>query len=373
MYEDFQLLVDGKNAFKEIIECIRNSKKSIYINMFIFRDDEIGKKIIQELLKKANEGVVIYISVDRFAASLEYAEEYKLSFFHRDKRFIDKLKAKTLNLQYKNLSVKEKTSSKTKSLYNEVMSHQNITVDKDKDKKDHSKYYIFDDEILILGGINIEDKENGQDIIGRIYQDYMVKLKGKEYVQSFLIKLTKNINRSDDYFFGVNIKEPKKIFEMKKMYIEMIDEASEELTIIMPYFQYVKDVCNSIINAYKRGVKVRILAPLKPNFQESTNAYCFKRLLKESNNEIEIYLSDKMVHTKAMISDKLITIGSCNIANKSFNVLSELNLFVKNVDCKFKNDFLLSVNENINASKKINNYNEIKYNKYKAFVENLFV
>lgn len=373
MYQDFELLVDGKNAFNEIIECIRNSKKSIYINMFIFRDDEIGKKIIQELLIKANEGVKVYISVDRFAASLEYAEEYKLSFFHRKKRFSDLLKARVLNLQYKNISVKDKTFSKTYELYNEVMNHSNIIVDKNKDKKDHSKYYIFDDEVLILGGINIEDKENGQDIIGRVYQDYMVKLLGRSYVISLKEKLNKNINNNSEYFFGINLKDPIKVFELKKIYIDMIKNSTKELLIIMPYFQYLKDVSKEILKACRRGVKVKILAPMNPNFQKSTNMYCFKRLLKESNNQIELYLSNKMIHTKAMLTDQLITIGSCNIANKSFKVLSELNLFIKNTDSLIKQKFLESVLENINTSKRITNYKEIKYNKFKAFIENFFV
>ena len=33
-YADFTLLVDGKNAFPEIIKCIENAKASVYINMF---------------------------------------------------------------------------------------------------------------------------------------------------------------------------------------------------------------------------------------------------------------------------------------------------------------------------------------------------
>ena len=47
-------------------------------------------------------------------------------------------------------------------------------IKKDTFKADHSKYYIIDDT-LILGGINIEDKENGSDRQGREYQDYMIK------------------------------------------------------------------------------------------------------------------------------------------------------------------------------------------------------
>ena len=45
MYNDFKLLVDGENAFNEILSCIDNAKHVIKINMFIWRDDEIGNEI----------------------------------------------------------------------------------------------------------------------------------------------------------------------------------------------------------------------------------------------------------------------------------------------------------------------------------------
>ena len=34
IYDDFTLLVDGKEAFPEIINCINNAKKYIRINMW---------------------------------------------------------------------------------------------------------------------------------------------------------------------------------------------------------------------------------------------------------------------------------------------------------------------------------------------------
>ena len=44
-----ELLIDGKNAFLRIIECIRRAEKSIYINMFIWRNDTIGNLIAEEV------------------------------------------------------------------------------------------------------------------------------------------------------------------------------------------------------------------------------------------------------------------------------------------------------------------------------------
>lgn len=369
-----ELLIDGKEAFVEIINCINNAKSKIFINMFIWRDDVIGNKVAESLLHAANKGVSIELSIDRYGCILEHAEEYKLSFFHRKLKLLEKIQVKLLQLSDKKLAVKGKTKSKSVKLYNDIISHPKIKIDANRNKKDHSKYYIFDDEVLIFGGINIEDKENGSDISGRVYQDYMIKLIGKQYVWALYNKLDNNINCLDDCYFGINYKENgKKIFEMKKLYLNMINDTKKDLLIIMPYFLKINSFKKAILNAYNRSVKITILIPKSSNFDKDTN-FCFvKHLLKKSNNMIDVYLSPKMVHTKMIIADDLITMGSTNIANKSFNVLSELNLFIKKDMCSFFERLEDSIDENIKISKKVNNYKSIKYNKFKAFFESLIV
>ena len=74
------LLETGRRAFPEIIDQIRNAKKEIIVHMFIWREDEIGLKIAEELLKAADRGVSITIEKDRYGLLLEYAEESQRSF-----------------------------------------------------------------------------------------------------------------------------------------------------------------------------------------------------------------------------------------------------------------------------------------------------
>ena len=64
LYDDFTLLVDGKEAFPEILRCIGDAQESIYINMFIWRDDRIGNDIAQAVLEAAQRGVQVEISAD---------------------------------------------------------------------------------------------------------------------------------------------------------------------------------------------------------------------------------------------------------------------------------------------------------------------
>lgn len=373
MYENFTLLIDGKEAFPEIINCINNATKSIKINMFIWRDDEIGNKIGEAILNAANKGVKVDISIDRYGVILEKCEESKKSLFHKEQNMIEKIKIKTLESIYQKDN-KNKIKDTCSDLYKNIISHPNIIVNKDTFKADHSKYYIIDDKTLILGGINIEDKENGSDLQGRKYQDYMIKIQGESYINNFKHKLNNKINLNKDYFFGINIKDHNdKYFEMEQLYLDMIKKSKTNLLITMAYFSSIKDFIDEIIEANNRGVNINIMIPKNANFQDDTNKATIKKIMKLTNNKVNVYLSDKMVHTKMIINDDFISIGSTNITKKAFNQLDELNLFIKNIDCPFKEKLVNSILENINSSVKVNSYKEIKYNKLLSSIERFLV
>ena len=219
--QDIKLLTDGKQAFPEVINCIENANKSIHINMFIWRNDDIGRKIAAAILDAASRGVSVNISVDKYGAILEKCEESKRSMFHKRLKHIEWLKARGLELLYPTPNTSLAKRDDYDELYNALMTHPNINIEKDVFKADHSKFYIFDDEILIMGGINIEDKENGADMHGRVYQDYMVKLVGKQYVDALREKLNTGRDILEKIRFGINVKAPyTKRFEMREKYIE---------------------------------------------------------------------------------------------------------------------------------------------------------
>ncbi len=374
IFENFTLLVDGKNAFPEILRCIREARNSIKINMFIWRDDQIGNELALAVLESADRGVQVYISADRYGVVLENAEEAKRSFFHRKTTFSEELKIRALECFYPDIRKPKRGKVKENPLYQRMINHSNITVSADVFKADHSKYYVIDDEILILGGINVEDKENGQDLQGRVYQDYMAKLVGKEYVDAFFTKLANGTDLSKDYFFGVNYKEVTPYrFEMEELYLDMINKAEKQLLITMAYFSPLKNFLDAICNAYQRGVEITILIPEKANFQNDTNRKTVKKLMKRTKNGIKLYFSPKMVHTKLIATENFLSFGSTNITKKAFGQLSELNLFVKNIPSAFTESLLKDVRKNHEISKEVCSYKEIKYNKAIAFIEGFLV
>ena len=293
-----QLLIDGAAAFPEILRCIESARRSIRINMFIWRDDAIGNRVAQAVLDAADRGVTVEISVDRYGVVLEKAEECKRSFFHKRQTLAEKAKTRALELFYPMEGAPKKAADRESTLFRAIMAHPNIRVSREEFKADHSKFYIFDEETVIMGGINIEDKENGADLQGRRYQDYMVKLQGRQYVESLLFTLEGRGGRGEDWFFGANTKAPVRRFDMERLYLSMIDSAREELVITMAYFSPLPQFIDAIVAAHRRGVRVSVLVPERANFQSDSNLAAVRRLLQLSGNGIRVYLSPKMVHTK---------------------------------------------------------------------------
>ena len=374
-YKDFTLLIDGKEAFPEILRCIETAEKSIRINMFIWRDDEIGNRIAAAVLAAAERGVQVDISVDRYGVVLEKAEECKKSFFHKTQTFTERCKIWGLGRMYPMKGAPKRASDEETSLYRRVVSHPNIRVSADVFKADHSKFYIFDNHTLILGGVNIEDKENGADMQGRVYGDYMVKMEGEEYVLAFLASLGGEVPQVDaPYFFGMNTKSTVPYrFDMEGLYLDMIEAAERELHVTMAYFSPMKKFTRAILAAYRRGVKVSVMIPAHANFQDSANRKTVRYLLKKSGGGIAVYLSPRMLHTKLIATEKTVSFGSTNITKKAFSQLSELNLFLERNGSPLTDALLANERARMEEATRMADHRKIRYNAPLAFLEGFVV
>ncbi len=373
-FDDFTCLVDGKEAFPEILACIAGAQKSIYINMFIWRDDDIGNALARAILDAAERGVRVHLSIDRVGAVLEGAEEYRSSFFHRSLTLPERMKICCLRLFYPDVWTKKRAVDADGSLYRALMAHPNITAETTVPKADHSKYYIFDDEVLILGGINVEDKENGRDISGRVYQDHMVKMHGKGYVEALGRALRTGSFSAGNYGFCVNTKESSPpVFSFEAHYLSLIREAREELLIIMPYFAPPKVFLDAITEAHRRGVEVTLLLPERSNLNKDSTLRAAKRLMDATDNGIRLFLSPRMLHTKLIANEQTISMGSANMMKNTFTTLSELNLFFTRSPHPFCQRMWDSVADTLAAARPVRRGDQLRFSALKAWVEELVV
>ncbi|MCA1785480.1 MAG: phospholipase D-like domain-containing protein, partial [Desulfobacteraceae bacterium] len=62
------LLRDGPQAIASMTEAIRNAKDHIHLEMFIFRDDEVGRPLADLLMEKQAGGVTVRVIHDGFGS-----------------------------------------------------------------------------------------------------------------------------------------------------------------------------------------------------------------------------------------------------------------------------------------------------------------
>ena len=364
------LLETGRNAFPEIINQIRTARQEIILHMFIWREDRIGVEIAGELLKAADRGVSIVIEKDRYGLLLEYGEESQRSFCHSPD-LLERFQIKVLCLACNRDLYRKHLQVKRSDLYRKLKEHPNVIMKDNRKTKDHSKYYIFDRRIMILGGINIEDKEYFSDSKGRIYYDYMIKINDSKIVSQFLDKRV--FPQKKNELFRVNTREPVRYFELKESFLELIDDTKCELIIIMAYFAPEKEILSAIYRALERGANVRILISRSANYNNDTNWLTVSKLLGHkhacSSGKPSVFVTDDMLHAKLMMNEKRIITGSCNINKKSFNRLGELCIAVNNDNSPFACQVRASVEELFRNSRHIHDGDEIHLNRFMAAAE----
>ena len=375
--EDKEIILynGGKEAFPRIIERIEKAEKSIVIAMFVWREDKIGNQIAKKLLEASKRGVTIHIIKDKLGMVFELAEENKKSLFHNEFDIKLMIKAMFMNMFYPMEGKAKYGKQKESPIYKQLINSHNITIDKDIVRNDHSKYYIFDDTTLIMGGMNIEDKSIYTDVEGKEYIDFMVELKGKKHVDKFYDKI-KYVNQQkldENIKYIINSKNNlKRNFEIKNEILNLLSSAKQSITILMAYIGD-KDITSKIIEIANKGLDITILLPEKANLQNDLNMKTLKKIMNQTNNKINVYLSKKMVHAKMIIiDDKVLTFGSCNTNKNSMNKLSELNILINISNyIELEQTLRISLTENFENTIKINDANMIKYNPVKALIEQI--
>lgn len=122
--------------------------------------------------------------------------------------------------------------------------------------------------------------------------------------------------------------------------------------------------------AVKRGVEIKILASREADTNHDTNIWFLSKLLKLKKNNLSIYLSDDMIHTKGMVNTNKVILGAANFhsANGYFKAINEQNIYSENKE--LVKNILDCFEKDISESIKINSHFELpEFSKIKALKE----
>ena len=290
--DELELIVDGEAAFAEILSAIEAAQKSIYVQTYIWKDDQVGRLVIEKLKDAADRGVTVTIHKDVLGTVFEIG---------------DLLKGKPSPVytraglrRYNNISV-----------VTDVFSDTN-----------HSKYFILDRQVAIFGGMNIADEYHKQ------WHDYMASIRSERWAKMLEQKAIHAASWPAPAPFVVAVND-RKGTEIRTALIQMIDHAAKQIIIEHAYFSEDK-VIEAVKRAAARGVDVAVILPKHPDTHVYANRITINRLLESSGNSPpRIFLYPLMSHAKIVMTDGVIAaVGSANLTPRSMVTSKELTLFV---------------------------------------------
>ncbi len=376
------IFFEAKEHYESLIEDILKAKKSIYMEFYIFEPDEIGKQIVEALIKKSKEFLKKY---NQTASKFEKRTTQNEIILIIDGLGSpqDKSKTKELSLlinQMKNAGIKV---YKFNPLLDPLLKYSIFSVLRHPlvsfFGRDHRKLVIIDKEIAYFGGMNISKRHyqirdtqirvKGAPVSGlmasffttlaicRKYEYRTLKKfseirreKKKEYLYA---KEESNITYSEPIFNALGYKIISNIpasfhHPIRDEYIKQMRMARKKINLISPYFVPGWRFINELVNAAKKGIKVSIILTKESDHSiVDSSARIFYRKLLESGVKIYLYhrKNYQMIHAKTMTVDETYsTIGSSNIDYVSLSLNYELNVFfayptiAKELDQQFNQD-----------------------------------
>jgi cardiolipin synthase len=297
----------GVRLYEAMLAEIEGARETVFVGTFIWKGDEVGRRFVAALARKAREGVRVCVIFDGLANVV-----VPPSF----KKFPEEIQT----LHFRPLWGPEKLANP-----------RNIF-------RYHRHLMSVDGRVAFLGGYNIGS------LYAAGWRDTHVKISGKEarevendfsdfwnaHRTPDLPEISSARRRTWNPALVVRRNDPYlRIFPIRAMYIEAIDRANDHVYLTHAYFVPDRAMRAGLIDAARRGVDVQVLVPYESNHVTADwlARRHFEELLRAG---VRIFrYRHIMIHSKTATVDGIwSTVGSANIDRYSMLGNYEINLEV---------------------------------------------
>ncbi|AWX43212.1 Cardiolipin synthase [Flagellimonas maritima] len=309
------ILQDGEETFRTLFSAMEKANKFIHIQYYVLERGDLLEKILKILKKKVSEGVEVRIIYDSFG-SFSFRGRIKKKFLEIGASIYPMMPIRFGNLLF------------------------SINF------RNHRKIVIIDGEVAFTGGVNISDKYiKAEGDLGRwkdthmclegpivndihvvFLKDYFFASKDEEFDVKKYLTLSKNEGDviAQVVAGGPDYRHP----AVMQQYISMVNYAKTKIRVANPYFLPGEAFLQAIKIASLGGVEVSLLVPRKSDSQAALNAM-FSQFEELMDVGIRIFLRDDFSHSKILaIDDEIVSIGSGNFDNRSFEHNYETNVLL---------------------------------------------
>ncbi len=337
-----RLLVDGDEFYPALHRAIREARKTIHLQTFIFAPDHTGRELRDLLSERAADGLRVRLLYDRFGSARAHMA-----------RFFDP--ARRAGVQVRSISQA-----------NPLKGRFQINL------RNHRKVVVVDGRTAFVGGINIADANVSACTDGRPIRDYHVRVDGPAVADiqlGFLEDWHFASREPPDDLLGPDCmpdleREGEALVQvvpggpessgkgLAEAVLAAIVAAEESIEITTPYFVPDAPIIGALRYAAHRRVAVRIVVPAHNNhwYMGFAARALYDPLLQAGARIYE--RRPPFMHAKALVVDGVYAmLGSANLDYRSLHLNFETNLEV--VDPGFVSDVRRQVEVEIQASREI--------------------
>ncbi len=302
-----KLLIDGAAAFDAIFDAIDAATKTILVQFYIVRDDDLGRALQDRLIAAAERGVHVRFMTDGVGS------------LRLDGAYFAELRAA-------GVQVAERANRPGPSYRFQI------------NFRNHRKTVVVDGQVGFVGGLNVGDEYMGRSSTFGAWRDTHLQLSGPMVSQLQLIfaedwhwatreditpDLTWTPQHTEDDAVGLIVATgPGDLTETGSlMFFSAITAAKTRVWIASPYFIPDIDITAALRNAALRGVDVRLLVPeVVDHWMPWLAAYAYFDDVTEAGGKIYRY-TDGFMHQKAfVVDDTIAAVGTTNLDNRSFRL-----------------------------------------------------
>jgi cardiolipin synthase len=308
-----EVLLNGDAIFPAMLSAIREARHTVTFETYIYWSETIGREFSDALIERARSGVKVHVLLDWVGSA------------RMEKRYLDDMLAAGVQIE----RYHEPHWSNLGRMNNRT----------------HRKVLVVDGAVGFTGGVGIADKWRGHAQDADHWRDTHFRVEGPVVAQMqsvFMdnwIKATGRVLHGEGYFPPLKAlgDDDAQMFSssptggsesMHLMYLMALTAAQRSIDLSSSYFVPDELIVKSLVDAAKRGVKVRIVTP-GPDIDTALVRRASRArwgALLEAGVEISEY-QPTMFHCKVLVVDGLlVSVGSTNFDNRSFRLNDEANL-----------------------------------------------
>lgn len=307
-----ELLIDGHRFFPAMVSAIDNARDYILLEMYLFESGDVASRFIDALKTAAKRGVRIFLMLDDYGVR-------GLSRFDRAR-----LQTQNIWLCY----------------YNPLRFGywlRNMA-------RDHRKLLLVDGELAFLGGAGITDEFDPLRHPERRWRETMVSVRGPVVADlqvlfgNIWMRVTGAVPavpsvRQQSLSGGFNARVTRsdglRVQETKRSLLKRIRNAERQIWLCTAYFVPSRRIRRALRRASERGVDVRLLVP-GPRTDHTAVRFASHKYydaLLQAGARIFEY-QPRVLHTKAVVCDDWVSVGSSNFDRWTLRWNLEANLEV---------------------------------------------